>query len=327
VVWQDDLLLSNLTVEENIYFAARLKTPEDISDAKVSKIVEETMDELGLLRVRHSLVGSPLASVRGISGGERKRVSVAVELVARPSLLFLDEPTSGLDATTALSLISTLKDLASLGYSIAVVIHQPRTTIYNQFDHLLLLSRGRVIFDGAPCQARTYLEACPTVTDLPPETGIADWIMDIITEDEGRSEGGCLAQNWATYSVSAATRDDGNGNNKLPVFERRYSSLQELESVPKFHTSFWTQLKLLTFRTLKQQRGERLTATALILQLSYLFFTALFWWRMPDTTGWIFERNSLLFFIIIAQANGVVISAVTVFQREREYNEESLCIV
>lgn len=94
VVWQDDLLLSNLTVEENIFYAARLKTPESTPDSEVKKVVQETMEELGLLHVRNSLVGSPISLIRGISGGERKRVSVASELVVRPSLLFLDEPTS-----------------------------------------------------------------------------------------------------------------------------------------------------------------------------------------------------------------------------------------
>ena len=88
VVWQDDLLLSNLTVEENMYFAARLKTPEIISDEAVRKVVEETMAELGLTHIRNSLVGGALGSVRGISGGERKRVAVGAELVVRPSCKF-----------------------------------------------------------------------------------------------------------------------------------------------------------------------------------------------------------------------------------------------
>ncbi|KAL3904534.1 MAG: hypothetical protein SGARI_004882, partial [Bacillariaceae sp.] len=144
VVWQDDLLLSNLTVEETIYFCARLKTPaDDTSDAQVKQLVEEAMNELNLTHIRDNLIGSPTTSMPGISGGERKRVAVAAELVVRPSLLVLDEPTSGLDATTAYSLMTTLKDLTSLGHSIAVVIHQPRTDIFKLIDHLLLLSKGR----------------------------------------------------------------------------------------------------------------------------------------------------------------------------------------
>jgi ABC-type multidrug transport system ATPase subunit len=324
VVWQDDLLLSNLTVEENIYFAARLKNPEETPDSEVRTVVEETMEELGLTHIRNSLVGSALANVRGISGGERKRVAVASELVIRPPLLLLDEPTSGLDATTAQALMATLRDLADIGHSIVVVIHQPRTTIYNMFDHLLLLSKGNVIYDGPPTKARLYLESCPTVSELPPETGIADWLMDIVTEDERRQGGAVLDQRWAECSakdcVLVQDDDDDNDNDNSKKFKpraRRMSSLYELHAAPKFNTSFRTQLRLLTQRTIKQQRGERLTLTTVALQLCYLFFTALFWWRMPLNTGWIFERNSLLFFMIIAQANGIVINAVMVFQRER----------
>ena len=144
------------------------------------------MDELGLTHIRDSLVGSATADngVRGISGGERKRVSVASELVVRPSLLFLDEPTSGLDSTSAQALMQTLKNLASKGHAIAVVIHQPRTTIFAMLDNLLLLSHGHVVYDGKACHARAYLESCDSVKKLPPETGIADWIMDVIKEDE-----------------------------------------------------------------------------------------------------------------------------------------------
>eukprot|EP00980_Cylindrotheca_fusiformis_P017987 scaffold5709_cov100-Cylindrotheca_fusiformis.AAC.7 len=184
VVWQDDLLLSNLTVEETIYFAARLKSPHGTPESQVEEIVEETMAELGLLHIRNNLIGSPLANVRGISGGERKRTAVAAELVIRPSLLLLDEPTSGLDATTARALMTTLRDLANLGHAISVVIHQPRTDIFKMIDHLLLLSKGHVIYDGPASSARAYLEACPSVDPLPAETGIADWLSDTIIDDE-----------------------------------------------------------------------------------------------------------------------------------------------
>jgi ABC-type multidrug transport system ATPase subunit len=199
VVWQDDLLLSNLTVEENLYFAARLKTPEETSDADVRQVVVETMKELGLIHIRDSLVGNPLGgtATRGISGGERKRVAVGAELVARPSCLLLDEITSGLDSTTAQSLMATLKDLARLGHSIAVVIHQPRTEIYNMFDHLLLLSRSQVVYNGHPSHARTFLEAA-CGQELPLETGIADWMMDIVTADEKRESGPVMPKRWVS---------------------------------------------------------------------------------------------------------------------------------
>jgi ABC-type multidrug transport system ATPase subunit/ABC-type multidrug transport system permease subunit len=339
VVWQDDLLLSNLTVCETIYFAARLKTPATVPDAKVKEVVEATMAELGLLHIRDNLIGSAMANLPGISGGERKRTAVAAELVVRPSLLVLDEPTSGLDATTARSLMATLKELAQLGHAIAVVIHQPRTDIYRMIDHLLLLSKGNVIFDGPACDARGYLESCPSVAPLPEETGIADWIMDTIIEDERRGkettvggEGPLLAAHWATanstFVKKTTTKNsdgttttstsciDGTTTTPKPFFVKK--SLMELEFMPtKFDASFTTQLRLLTGRTLKQRRGERITRVTMLLTLTFIFFTSLFWWRLPDNTSWTFQRNSLLFFMLIAQANSIVVSSMTVFQQER----------
>jgi ABC-type multidrug transport system ATPase subunit len=331
VVWQDDLLLSNLTVRENLYFCARLKTNQD--DAAVRQLVQETLDELGIAHIADRVVGGGNGGGPSISGGERKRVAVGSELVVRPSLLFCDEPTSGLDATTAQSLILTLRQLCmEKGHSIVVVIHQPRAAIYALFDHLLLLSRGNVLYDGPACRVRSYLETV-CGESLPPETGLADWLMDVVTKDERQSSSSSsvttsssvLASKWKearkTFLLTTTTNDDEHCSTTKRSTnhpsELRLSTLQELKAGPKYHTSSWTQFRLLTLRTLKQQRGERLTMTAVVLQVVYLFFTALFWWRLPDRTDRIFERNSLLFFMLIAQSNSTVIVAVNVFQRER----------
>lgn len=338
VVWQDDLLLPNLTVEETVTFAARLKTPESAGEDEVRSVVDEALARLGLDKVRHSLIGGTNgpAAARGISGGERKRVSVAVELVARPSVLLLDEPTSGLDSTSAQNLMSTLKDLAGSGHSIAAVVHQPRTAIYELFDDLLLLSGGRVVYSGPPSGARGCLEACPGVSPLPAQTGIADWIMDVITEDEKREGGGALSNHWMDYSARSGSRkgtvesrvecsagsgdgtcNETNGGGRKPPLVRRMSTLAELRAEPKFKTSLRTQLRVLTSRSMKQNRGERITRVALYFTLVYLLLTCILWWRLPDDTNRVYERNSLMFFLIIAQSNGIVVSSMTTFSRER----------
>ena len=320
VVWQDDLLLSNLSVEETIYFSARLKSPYTVSEKEVKLIVEETMQELGVLHIRTSLIGN--TTIRGISGGERKRVAVASELVARPAVLLLDEPTSGLDSTTAQALMTTLKDLTMMGHAIAVVIHQPRTAIYNLLDHVLLLSQGHVVFDGKASCARAYLENVPGVGSLPEETGIADWMMDsIVNEEQRKNTRNEMVECWKQHSSMTTTecmelQVEMEGTNPDSKQQRR-STLRELYAIPKFESSFWTQLRLLTRRTIKQQRGERLTRVAGLLTLAYILFTGLFWWRIPDDTSRIYQRNSLLFFLLIALSNGVVLASMTVFQQER----------
>eukprot|EP00957_Ditylum_brightwellii_P166928 12706562-Ditylum_brightwellii.AAC.1 len=289
LVWQDDLLLSNLTVEETVTFAAVLKAPSQASSSSEKKveileIVNQTMRQLNLTKIRNSLIGG------GISGGERKRVAVAVELVSRPSILLLDEPTSGLDATSAQSLIYNLKELASIGHSIVAVVHQPRTTIYQMFDKLLLLSQGRVVYNGDAVHAQRCIEACDGVRALPPMTGIADWIMDVITEDEKRA-----AQRHFSYSTNDDDdEEEGNKSRRqlLPThftkwskeegtvdistdrrqLLRRLSTVKQLKSAPKFNTSFFTQLICLTRRSMKQTRGDRLTTVNFLVTLSHIFF-------------------------------------------------------
>lgn len=313
VVHQEDLMLPNLTVAETIAFAARLMNSDvDVSGEAVARLVDETIGELGLSSCRDSLVGG--VATRGISGGERKRLAVAVELVGRPSILLLDEPTSGLDSTTAFSLMATLKQLARAGHSIAVVVHQPRTEIFNLFDDLLLLSRGKAVYSGRPDGVQAYLESVPTVTSLPSMTGIADWVMDVISLDEKRDggAGSVLANHW---KESQFENEKGLSNRRKS--SRRLSTLAELYAEPKFKTGFVTQFRMLVKRSYIQQRGERLTRVACIFTAAYVFFTSILYFRLPDTTNYVFERTSLLFFMIITQGNGIVTSSVGSFSRER----------
>jgi hypothetical protein len=99
-------------------------------------------------------------------------------------------------------------------------------------------------------------------------------------------------------------------------FDLQLSKLQGLNLAPSYEIGYWKQLSLVTYCTVQHQSGERITTTALMVQMAYLFFTALFWLRIPNTTDRVFEKNSLFFFILIAQANGIVTSAVIVFERE-----------
>lgn len=158
-----------------------------------------------------------------------------------------------LDASTANKLMLTLKRLAELGHSIAVVIHQPRTSIFNMFDNLLLLSKGRVVYEGNPNGVRQFLESCPGIGELPAETNRADWICDVIDNDEKKDEGGTLPSLWEEYyakeqqqhheSLSAAPQCQLRQISKSSVIKtrkvRRMSTLQELETnEPKFQSSF-----------------------------------------------------------------------------------------
>jgi ABC-type multidrug transport system ATPase subunit len=145
------------------------------------KLVYVIMQELGLDQVKDSFIGN--AEVRGISGGQKKRVSIARTLVSNPYLVFLDEPTSGLSAADAVTLIEQVKNLVDgLGIVAVSVIHQPRNRLFKLFDNLILLSEGKMVYQGPPKkEAAAYFESVNVAFALPKNTNPADHYIDFIT--------------------------------------------------------------------------------------------------------------------------------------------------
>ena len=143
-VQQDDILMETLTVDECLLYAARLKYSPDPVEQK--KKVEEIIEELELSNVRKVRFGGMVQRSRTLSRGEKKRLSIAVELMTNPALLFLDEPTTSMDTFTAEKIVSILTKLTSKGRTIIATIHQPNTEIYTHFDRLMIMSLGRVIY-------------------------------------------------------------------------------------------------------------------------------------------------------------------------------------
>ena len=175
---QDDFLIEELTVYQNLYYAAKLcfgsSTPEEID-----KLVVKTLNNLGLGEIRDLKVGNPLDKI--ISGGQRKRVNVGLELLREPQVLFVDEPTSGLSSRDSENIMDLLKELSLKGKLIFVVIHQPSSDIFKMFDRLLILDVGGYqIYYGNPVEAESYfkditnlidkdLGTCPVCGNIRPE--------------------------------------------------------------------------------------------------------------------------------------------------------------
>jgi ATP-binding cassette subfamily G (WHITE) protein 2 len=150
-VMQDDLLNGYLTVEETLIYTAKLRLPRAFTQEQRKERVEDVINDLGLAHVRKAIIGTQLKL--GISGSERKRLCVSMQLLNRPQLLFLDEPTTGLDSVTALDLLHTLHALAhgksqEKAVTIVCSIHQPQAKIFNLFDSLTLLKAGDIIYQG-----------------------------------------------------------------------------------------------------------------------------------------------------------------------------------
>ncbi|GAA5959155.1 hypothetical protein JCM21900_001409 [Sporobolomyces salmonicolor] len=183
-VQQHDYLLPYLTVRETLTFAAALRLPRSVSAEQRSAIVEQVIVELGLADSADVIVGGLFR--KGISGGERRRLSIGCVLVTLPSVLVLDEPTSGLDSFTAFHLLGTLSRLAKRGRVVVLSIHQPRSDAYALFDKVTLLSQGSVIYSG---YRTNMLPHFASLGYTPPErTNPLDFVIDISSVDNRNDE-------------------------------------------------------------------------------------------------------------------------------------------
>ena len=190
---QDDLLIEELTVYQNLWFTAKLCF-EGMPDQELDRRVMKTLKDLGLDAVKDLKAGSAINKY--ISGGQRKRLNIALELIREPAVLFLDEPTSGLSSSDTEKVINLLKEQTLKGKLIIVNIHQPSSDVYKLFDRLWLLDRGGYpVFDGNPIDAITYFKeaanyadaetsACPMCGNVNPEI-----VLNIIDEKSLNSNG------------------------------------------------------------------------------------------------------------------------------------------
>jgi ABC-type multidrug transport system ATPase subunit len=175
---QEDTMLPTLTVHETILDSARLRLPREMSLTAKEQKVEDVERQLGIHHIKDQVIGSEEGNGRGISGGEKRRVGIACELVTSPSILFLDEPTSGLDSFNAFNVIECLVNLVkSYNRTVVFTIHQPRSNIVALFDQLVLLAKGRTVYSGPLSSCQAYFDhigyACP------PGFNIADYLIDL----------------------------------------------------------------------------------------------------------------------------------------------------
>ncbi|KAL8828812.1 MAG: hypothetical protein Q9191_002369 [Dirinaria sp. TL-2023a] len=180
VCQDDDALLPYLTVRENLRFAAGLRLPNNLTKIEKNQRAENVLLKMGLRDCADNLVGSDL--VKGISGGEKRRVTIAIQILRDPKVLLLDEPTSGLDAFTASSIIDVLRGLAEEGRTVILTIHQSRSDLFKHFGHVLLLARGGFpVYAGAASQMLEHFASLGH--SCPPATNPADFALDLITVD------------------------------------------------------------------------------------------------------------------------------------------------
>ncbi|XP_061439042.1 broad substrate specificity ATP-binding cassette transporter ABCG2-like [Rhineura floridana] len=282
-VVQDDVVMGTLTVRENFQFSAALRLPKTVSEQEKKERVDQILKELGLTKVANSKVGTQL--IRGISGGERKRTNIGMELITDPAILFLDEPTTGLDASTANAVLLLLKRMARQGKTIIFSIHQPRYSIFRLFDKLTLLAAGRMLYHGPAQNALEYFKSIGY--ECEPYNNPADFFLDVIngdstavasnkndeididTIDECTSHDKTLAEKLAEkYSSSASYEEIKAELEKLSLGSQRETTFQEIT----YSTSFFQQLKWVSKRMFKNLLGN---PQASIAQLCVTIFLGL----------------------------------------------------
>ncbi|KAJ7340767.1 hypothetical protein DFH08DRAFT_875203 [Mycena albidolilacea] len=203
---QEDTLMSTLTVYETVLYSALLRLPRDMSlEAKKFRTLE-TMNELGILGIKDSRIGA--SGHRSISGGEKRRVSIACELVTSPSILFLDEPTSGLDSYNAFNVVESLVSLArDYNRTVIFTIHQPRSNIVALFDQLVLLAAGKLVYSGEFAKCQAYFaeigQPCPAGFN------IADFLIDL-TVHAGMDERSNSTDDSSTIEPSSPSDEVAN---------------------------------------------------------------------------------------------------------------------
>ena len=262
---QQDVLPAMLTVGEALLFAARLRLPEYITDAEKRQRVEDVLEQLGLTHVRDARIGGRTSHARGISGGEMRRVSIGLELVASPDVLILDEPTSGafvsfhspanvehalsppppgLDSVSAAKVTAVLHAVAHDAdnpTAVIATIHQPNSQIYQTFDRIVLLAGGRALYEGpgglAP--AEYFAERGSPCT---PGYNVADHLLDLAHAPAEQRESPNLTKEAGTVTDTTAVNPNECG-----------SSLWRL-SQPRSAAAFLTQLQVLAGREWKVLR-------------------------------------------------------------------------
>lgn len=248
---QHDVVLPDFTVRENIMYSGRVLLGGQLSDHEIQEYVNFVISSLGLETICDQLVGGlQEAGGRGISGGEYKRVSIALALAAAPKALILDEPTSGLDATAAHSLMKLLHSLSRHGIMVICVIHQPRVEIFHLLDDILVLNDGLQVYLGEAAKAQSYFEKLGH--NFPIASNPADVILDVLTNHPQAQD------TEATFPTSSEETDS------LPAFVSADNLTELFETIKQRRASWLRQLWLAFIRSIIQQTRQ---TTGLALEI------------------------------------------------------------
>lgn len=325
---QDDLLIEELTVYENLYYSTKL-VYRDLSEEEIDEKVSRVLTSLGLYYIKDLKVGSPLN--KKISGGQRKRLNIGLELIREPAVLFVDEPTSGLSSRDSENVMELLRELTVRGKLIYVVIHQPSSEIYKMFDNVIILDEGgHQIYYGNPVEAVIYFKQldnqinsdigeCPRCGNVNPET-IFSIIESRIVDEYGRSTGKrkVVPQEWSKHYQQQLKEE------KAP---ETYDQLPEAFLKP----NWLKQLKIFFSRDLFSKLANTQYMVLNMAEAPILAFLLAYVIRYiddPTSRVYIFRDNEnimpyLFMCTIVALFVGLIVSAEEIYKDRKILKRES----
>ena len=292
-VIDEDVLPGTATVYEHLLFHAKLRLPAETRQSTIRKRVRATMQILGIEKLADSFIGDQFQ--RGLSGGEKRRVSIAAELLMSPGIMFLDEPTTGLDSTNAAKVVDILSGLGAMGTTVLLSIHQPRPDIFRLLDRVLVLSGdGSVVYSGPSALASAHFNSMSFVSLPSADLHIADYMLDVVLKSP-RSDVKRMVQAFTESEVAESALLIAD------TLTIRYEDSDEPPLiVPKYVSPYVKQVCLLW------QRLARVTFRHPFLLMLHFASTAgmsialgLIFWNSGRDTGGIQNRMGVLFFIIL----------------------------
>ncbi|GFP97814.1 ABC transporter g family member 22, partial [Phtheirospermum japonicum] len=338
-VLQDDIVFPHLTVKETLTYCALLRLPNTLSIEQKKERAMNVISELGLERCQNTMMGGTF--VRGVSGGERKRVCIGNEILLNPSLLFLDEPTSGLDSTTALRIIQMLRSIARAGKTVVTTIHQPSSRLFSKFDKLMLLGNGCSLYFGKASEAMLYFSSigCSPLVSMSPAEFLIDLANGNIKDKSIPSEledkflpggqffesknGGPSPGDVHEFLLGAyESRASNLGKLQIgkPIVQLKQLTLIERQNTEEWGANWTAQFSILFERGLKERRHEYLSSLRIIQVIATAIIVGLLWWNSDASSTHshrVQDQAGLLFFISVFWAFFPVFTAIFTFPQER----------
>ena len=338
-VMQDDLLFPMLSVEETLMFSAEFRLPRSLSKSKKRARVQALIDQLGLRNAAKTVIGDE--GHRGVSGGERRRVSIGIDIIHDPILLFLDEPTSGLDSTSAFMVVKVLQRIAQSGSIVIMSIHQPSYRILSLLDRLIFLSHGQTVFGGSPTSLPHFFAEFGH--PIPENENRTEFALDLIRELEEDPEGikNLVEFNKSWQSKKNQRNSDFHNGPKLSLKDAISASISRgklvsgapnnttglTSSVPTFANPCWIEMMVVAKRSItNSSRMPELFGIRLGAVLLTGIILATMFWRLDNSPRGAQERLGFFAFAMsttfytCAEAIPVFLQERYIFMRETAYN-------